>query len=1120
MFADIENKMNTRFNNDSDSDMVGNWLEYLETLDGRDCLIGLHKGNKNPIEKHRAHGNTCEMTREHSEQHMGTGMSCDRCKGRGKMYNLQNGECNVGVLTEKMFVFDFDGPKHQTEANRNCIVNELMVMLYMDIAKVGEDDDIGCPDDNYKKLHEFLHMMKIPRELTRHGVHHFYELPDGGTYSCTNHEINRTTSGIKASVKIDNNRVVALLQYPSLEVISERQPLLDALFLLWEGENAPEWALFEPGLHVTEEMVRDMHRTMGAKNGAVVGHKRDHAGDRFQPFSIPIDFLTKTGSGTRGVVAVAPSDGKTMLLAPWDLNLTEHKDTNHILSDDNPMVAVLEMVTWSGTKKGTKGGSRSRSPSSTTETTNPELVACLEKLLRAEQFNGEFRVVMLHVGRGGGLMSFKFTDGRCPLCAKGEHTSNCWYISWSHTKDTLSVKNHSTHCEPREIAMPDEFHELITDDVAFMDTVDIIRCDNDAEDETEVCSELDEMEEALSEHPETFKMDNYAKTTQLFDLEVKQKLNKMLWNLNKHHDDVICKALLTKQNEERDRARAESRAPNEHVKLSNDDIDLIYNDPSDMARRMTQKFTEQIFEMMQLIDRYIIHVKDQTELTCFKVTRGKHNQIVDSVAYKDTLVLATQVFKCFAKFPVHIDSFAKGENGETIIVFDKRALSSMTLYDFWSGSPWSTLKEDIYNIPHFVNTYNSPFDNGNPNDFNQFKKPLIWDIALNRPEAFDYNIIKDQLDAVLNVGCSGSQCDFDNLIACFAHLIQNLMRPKEGLTFEQRIDEILLRQIILIVGEEGTGKTLIFRDLMLKAFKMGSLTHENVMMKHYCGAFNEGMEGKVFGFADEIGKTGKGKAESADMGDNLKRIQTCTYRPFEMKGKGVRLVPNLMNVFACAENTEEITLFEPGSRRIFTIHTNTSRKQDEEFWASIVEPARRDAYSVTLIRYLLQFKHPTNPNWKPGNLTSQGCVQEYTKRLSNESYSIRFIAEKLVQNDEYKAEFHVGNDPNNVTVQVGEAQPVTFTFSFVTDDSYTLANYINPSKLKQCIQHFKMEDQGTKVGIVQPCQKEFNEMRNLFEIGQAKNKHNPRTMKSEKLMLVPTKQRLLEILERKYKFII
>jgi hypothetical protein len=63
MFADIENKMNTRFNNDSDSDMVGNWLEYLETLDGRDCLIGLHKGNKNPIEKHRAHGNTCEMTR-------------------------------------------------------------------------------------------------------------------------------------------------------------------------------------------------------------------------------------------------------------------------------------------------------------------------------------------------------------------------------------------------------------------------------------------------------------------------------------------------------------------------------------------------------------------------------------------------------------------------------------------------------------------------------------------------------------------------------------------------------------------------------------------------------------------------------------------------------------------------------------------------------------------------------------------------------------------------------------------------------------------------------------------------------------------------------------------------
>ena len=284
-------------------------------------------------------------------------------------------------------------------------------------------------------------------------------------------------------------------------------------------------------------------------------------------------------------------------------------------------------------------------------------------------------------------------------------------------------------------------------------------------------------------------------------------------------------------------------------------------------------------------------------------------------------------------------------------------------------------------------------------------------------------------------------------------------------------------------------------------------------MNQYCGDFNSGIDGCLFGFVDEIGKGGKNKIENDSMADNIKRIQTSTHRTVNPKGKPAYSAANFLNIFGCCEKTDDITIFEPGSRRIFTIHTNTDKKGKWEYWKEMSDGAGKDSYSVTLIRYLLQFQHP-DPNWMPGNLTSQGCTEEYGKRLESESASIQFIAYKLIQQDTYLAEFYVGNETNHVL-----QESTTFEFSFISEDCNAFVNYINSRKLKQCIQHYKMEMCGTKVNVLAPNNKEFNEMRNLFEIGKPRNVYNQITKKTDgSMMSIPPRQHLLKTLERKYRF--
>ena len=1140
LFADTKDMNNSRKTKEEQmmfGEMVENWWEYAESLGGRDTLIGLWPEKKTPMEDHTPKGAIPELTLAHSRQHMEVDScwgKCDRCtlveevekkktkkeQKPPKPYNLKNGTTDVGILGDKIFVIDFDGPKHQTDENRDIVVNELTVMIYLDIAQQGRDEDISCPENNYKKLHDFLEQMQMPRESTAKGFHHFFELPDDGDYSHRNETLTRTTAGIKATIRVENNRVVALLQHPSMDVISERQSFLDALFLLTSTKE-PQWGVFEPGRDVTEEDVATMHENIGA--GTEVGQKRDRAGTTFKPLSLPIDFLAKTATKhrdaegndllTRGIVCVAPSVGKQMILAPWDVDTDG--EVNHILTDDNPMTLVLESVTWSGTKKGTKGRGRSSSSvvSAETHPKQSQIVACLETTLRLANFKGDFRLQNIQVGEtGGGFMSFDFALSRvqCPLC-NNQHDSNHWSISWTRSGADFRLKSFSVNCVSTHIPISPEFTNLVTPPPVWLE-IPMMRCDSSEDDSMDtsqtdmktLCPQVD-MEKSLAESPDTFRIDQHVHHIGLFDLTVKQKLNQMLQNISLFHDNITLLALQEKKDAESEDARNNGRAFNpDNVKLKAVDIELAYNDTPQKTRR----FADMILEFMRFIEKFIVHVKGASKLTVFKVTRDDNNEVAQCTPFKDLDVLKHQVFVGFQKFPVFIDSFSLSEDSEINIKFNN-ALVNMSLFDFWFGSGWGTLKENVYALPSFVDTYNCPFSNGKPMAFNQNVKPPIWDIALNQPESFDYEIIRRQFDAILNVGCSGNTDDFDNLIGCVAHLVKNLMRPNMELTYEQKIRSLQLQQIILFQGEEATGKTTCLRDLVIKALQLTSLTNSNLKMNEYCGDFNSEIEGCVFAFVDEIGKGGKNKTESATMADNIKRIMTSTHRTVRKMHKDAYTAENLLNIFGCCERTEDITLFEPGSRRILTIRTNTDKKGDWKYWKELSDAAAKDAYSVTLIRYLLQFQHP-DPNWMPGNLTSQGCVDEYCKRLESESMSIQFIAHKLVQQDEFKAEFWVGNETNHV---LNKDSQETFVFSFLSEDCKAFFNPFNPKKLKQCIQHYHMESCGTKVNVLAPTNKEFNEMKDLFKLGQG-------NYKNDRVLWIPPRKDLLDVLKRKYRFTI
>jgi putative DNA primase/helicase len=121
----------------------------------------------------------------------------------------------------------------------------------------------------------------------------------------------------------------------------------------------------------------------------------------------------------------------------------------------------------------------------------------------------------------------------------------------------------------------------------------------------------------------------------------------------------------------------------------------------------------------------------------------------------------------------------------------------------------------------------------------------------------------------------------------------------------------------IIIGEQGTGKTKFFTDVISNLFSIYSIANEN-NINNIIGRFNSSFENKILVICNELQSIDNAKHLNTDCLKSLITDNTCT---IESKFINSRTIDNISNFIFVSNNSLPIKI-ENGDRRYVIFKTS------------------------------------------------------------------------------------------------------------------------------------------------------------------------------------------------------